>query len=82
MAVRSYCYLFLLTLLTGSKHELAEPFRRVPAGTKIVLTGAFDNSAQNPTIPTHRSKSIGEKQSWEEMFMGFYTWKNVEQGWI
>jgi hypothetical protein len=61
------------------KHELAEPLR-VPAGTKIVATGAFDNSAQNPYNPDPATEVTWGEQSWEEMFMGFYTWKNVEQG--
>ena len=61
------------------KHELAEPLR-VPAGTKIVATGAFDNSAQNPYNPDPSIEVNWGEQSWEEMFMGFYTWKNVEQG--
>jgi mono/diheme cytochrome c family protein len=61
------------------KHELAEPLR-VPAGTKIVATGAFDNSAQNPYNPDPSTEVTWGEQSWEEMFMGFYTWKNVEQG--
>ena len=61
------------------KHELAEPLR-VPAGTKIVATGTFDHSAQNPYNPDPSIEVNWGEQSWEEMFMGFYTWKNVEQG--
>lgn len=61
------------------KHELAEPLR-VPAGTKIIATGAFDNSSQNPYNPDPSSDIVWGEQSWEEMFMGFYTWQNVEEG--
>ena len=61
------------------KHELAEPLR-VPAGTKIIATGAFDNSSQNPYNPDPAAEVAWGEQSWEEMFMGFYTWKNVDQG--
>ncbi|GJM13000.1 MAG: thiol-disulfide isomerase [Pseudohongiella sp.] len=60
-------------------HELEEPLR-VPAGTKIVATGAFDNSSQNTFNPDPNSEINWGEQSWEEMFMGFYTWKNVDQG--
>lgn len=60
-------------------HELEEPLR-VPAGTKIVATGAFDNSSQNTFNPDPNSEIIWGEQSWEEMFMGFYSWKNVDQG--
>lgn len=60
-------------------HELETPVR-VPAGTKIVATGAFDNSSQNPFNPDPNSEINWGEQSWEEMFMGFYTWQNVDQG--
>jgi hypothetical protein len=60
-------------------HELAEPVR-VPAGTQIVATGAFDNSGQNPYNPDPSIEVNWGEQSWEEMFMGFYTWKEVNQG--
>jgi mono/diheme cytochrome c family protein len=60
-------------------HELETPLR-VPAGTKIVATGAFDNSTQNPYNPDPSSEIVWGEQSWEEMFMGFYTWQNVEEG--
>lgn len=60
-------------------HELEQPLR-VPAGTRIVAKGAFDNSSQNPFNPDPNSEINWGEQSWEEMFMGFYTWKNVDQG--
>lgn len=60
-------------------HELAEPVK-VPAGTQIVATGAFDNSGQNPYNPDPSIEVNWGEQSWEEMFMGFYTWKEVNQG--
>ncbi len=59
-------------------HELETPLL-VPAGTKIVATGAFDNSSQNPYNPDPNAEITWGEQSWEEMFMGFYTWKNVDQ---
>ena len=60
-------------------HELEEPLS-IPAGTKIVATGAFDNSSQNTFNPDANTEINWGEQSWEEMFMGFYTWKNVDQG--
>ena len=60
-------------------HELEEPYR-IPAGTQIIAEGAFDNSAQNPANPDPALEVNWGEQSWEEMFMGFYTWKNVDQG--
>ncbi|ALO45315.1 redoxin domain-containing protein [Pseudohongiella spirulinae] len=59
-------------------HELAEPLR-VPAGTKIIARGAFDNSAQNRFNPDPNTEVNWGEQSWEEMFMGFYEWKLVSQ---
>ena len=60
-------------------HELEEPLK-VPAGTKIIANGAFDNSSQNTYNPDPNSEITWGEQSWEEMFMGFYQWKNVDQG--
>lgn len=60
-------------------HSLEEPLL-VPAGTKIVANGAFDNSSQNDFNPDPNSPVYWGEQSWEEMFMGFYNWKNVDQG--
>ncbi|MEX0737765.1 MAG: hypothetical protein WD071_00325 [Pseudohongiella sp.] len=59
-------------------HELAEPLR-VPAGTRIVAQGAFDNSAQNRFNPDPDTEVNWGEQSWDEMFMGFYEWKLVSQ---
>lgn len=59
-------------------HELETPLR-VPAGTQIVATGAFDNSSQNEYNPDPNIEVHWGEQSWEEMFMGFYSWKNVDQ---
>jgi len=45
--------------------------RSLPAGTKIRVTGAFDNSSQNVWNPDpSRMVSWGD-QSWEEMFIGY-----------
>lgn len=60
-------------------HELETPLR-VPAGTQIVATGAFDNSSQNEFNPDPNIEVHWGEQSWEEMFMGFYSWKNVDKG--
>ncbi len=59
-------------------HELETPLR-VPAGTRIVATGAFDNSSQNEYNPDPNIEVHWGEQSWEEMFMGFYSWKNIDQ---
>ena len=60
-------------------HELEQPLR-VPAGTRIRATGAFDNSAQNKANPDPSIDLFWGEQSFEEMFMGFYAWKETNQG--
>lgn len=59
-------------------HQLEEPLL-VPAGTRIVSTGAYDNSAQNRFNPDPDSEVNWGEQSWEEMFMGFYGWMYADQ---
>ena len=55
-------------------HVLAEP-RRLSAGTRIVVRGAFDNSAANPQNPDpSRSVEWGE-QSFDEMFLGYLLYR-------
>jgi hypothetical protein len=56
-------------------YELETPLD-LPAGAQINVVGAFDNSAQNiynpnPTIPI----KWGE-QSWDEMFIGYFTYSD------
>jgi hypothetical protein len=54
-----------------TKYELAEP-RRVPAGTKVIATGAFDNSELNLENPDPASPVRWGEQSYEEMFIGYF----------
>jgi len=54
-------------------YRLAEP-KPLPAGTRIVATGGWDNSARNPYNPD-ASAAVGfGEQSWEEMFIGYFNW--------
>ena len=73
LSVPNYSFNWQLT------HSLEDPLF-VPAGTKIVARGAFDNSSQNPFNPDPNSTIYWGEQSWEEMFMGFYSWKEANQG--
>jgi hypothetical protein len=52
-------------------YYLKEP-RHVPAGTWVLITGAFDNSAANPANPDPNRRISFGKQSWDEMFIGFF----------
>jgi len=55
--------------------QLSYYFRQplhVPAGTWMLVTGAFDNSAANPANPDPNRRVAFGKQSWDEMFIGFF----------
>lgn len=60
------------------EYQLAEP-KLVPAGTRIVATGAFDNSEQNPANPDPSRDVPWGDQSWDEMFFGQVYYKFVDQ---
>lgn len=51
-------------------YQLKEPVF-LPAGTKIVTDGAFDNSTLNAFNPDSSAEVTWGEQSWEEMFLHF-----------
>lgn len=51
----------------------------VPAGTRIVATGAFDNSEQNKANPDPSRNVPWGDQSWDEMFFGQVYYKLADQ---
>lgn len=54
-------------------YELARPIRVVP-GTRLVATGWFDNSAQNPANPDPTRTVPFGMQSTDEMMIGYFNW--------
>jgi hypothetical protein len=52
-------------------YRLAQP-RLLPAGTRLVCAGYFDNSANNPRNPDPTAEVRFGEQSWEEMMIGFF----------
>ncbi len=46
--------------------------RFLPKGTKLLWTGYFDNSANNPRNPDPKAEVRWGEQSWEEMMVGFF----------
>ena len=54
-----------------NRYELEEP-RRLPAGTTLRCIAHYDNSAENPANPDPAATVRAGKQSWEEMFNGYY----------
>ena len=52
-------------------YYLQQP-RQVPAGSWLLVSGAFDNSALNPANPNPGKRVVFGEQSWDEMFIGFF----------
>jgi len=50
----------------------------IPAGTRLFVEGAFDNSADNSMNPDPAREVPWGQMSEDEMFFGAFTWKNVE----
>jgi hypothetical protein len=54
-------------------YRLAEP-KIIPAGSRIITDGIFDNSKYNAYNPDPTVMAKGGPQSWEEMFIGYITY--------
>ena len=50
-------------------YTLATP-KLIPAGSQIIVSGAFDNSSQNLANPDPTARVRWGDQSWMEMFVG------------
>ncbi len=57
-------------------YRLAEP-KRLPAGTAIRCTGAFDNSARNPENPDPTQRVRFGEQTDDEMFIGYFNYSEA-----
>lgn len=53
--------------------EMDEPVS-LPAGTKVKVTGAFDNSKYNPANPDPDKALTFGLQTWDEMFIGYFSY--------
>ncbi len=60
-------------------YRLAEP-KRVPAGTKVICTGAFDNSPQNPANPDSTKFVHFGEQTFDEMFICYLNYAELPSG--
>lgn len=54
-------------------YRLSEP-KFIPAGSRVVIEGAFDNSIYNPGASDPTVASVGGEQTWDEMFAGYLTY--------
>ncbi len=52
------------------QYELAEPLK-IPAGSKILGIGAYDNSPKNRWNPSPNLEVFWSEQSWDEMYQPF-----------
>jgi hypothetical protein len=55
------------------RYVLAKP-KRLPAGTLIRCLAIYDNSEDNPANPDPSQTVRAGKQSWDEMFNGYFEW--------
>ncbi|MDX1492419.1 MAG: hypothetical protein R3332_14160 [Pseudohongiellaceae bacterium] len=58
-------------------YRLNEPMT-IPAGSRVVVEGAFDNSQYNPGNPDPSVAALGGLQSWDEMFIGYFSYTEQE----
>ena len=56
---------------------LSEPLF-IAAGSKALVTGAFDNSLSNPSNPDPEKEVSFSHESWDEMFVGYLTYHLAE----
>ncbi len=59
-----------------TSYRFAQP-KRLPAGTTIRVTGAFDNSAQNLANPDPRATVRFGEQTSDEMFIGYINYTEL-----
>lgn len=59
-------------------YVLAEPLR-LPAGTRLVCSATFDNSAENRSNPDPKATVRWGDQSWEEMMIGIVMVRPVDR---
>jgi len=71
LSVPNYSYAWQPT------YALEEPML-LPAGTQVHVTGAFDNSEYNPANPDPSKELTFGLQSWDEMFIGYWTYHAAE----
>jgi peroxiredoxin len=57
-------------------YELTEPLF-VPAGSRVICSGTFDNSAMNPNNPDPSAAVRQGLQTTNEMFVGYVAWRSA-----
>ncbi|MDO9519864.1 MAG: hypothetical protein Q8K97_04730 [Pseudohongiella sp.] len=57
-------------------YRMAEPMV-IPAGSRVIVEGVFDNSQYNIGNPDPNVTVVGGLQSWEEMFIGYFSYTDL-----
>lgn len=60
-------------------YRLGTPLK-MPAGTRLVCSGSFDNSASNPANPDATATVRFGEQTTDEMFIGYFNYSSAEAG--
>jgi hypothetical protein len=58
-------------------YRLTAPMR-LPAGSRVMIEGAFDNSQYNLGNPDPEAVVKGGAQSWDEMFIGYFSYHKAD----
>ena len=59
-------------------YRLSQPML-LPAGSRVVIEGAFDNSQYNLGNPDPDATVRGGAQSWDEMFIGYFSYHKTRK---
>lgn len=59
-------------------YRLSQPMA-LPAGSRVLIEGAFDNSQYNLANPDPGAEVHGGAQSWDEMFIGYFSYHRQYQ---
>ena len=51
----------------------------LPAGSRVMIEGAFDNSQYNLGNPDPAAVVRGGAQSWDEMFIGYLSYNKTSK---
>jgi hypothetical protein len=57
-------------------YRMSEPMV-LPAGSRVVVEGFFDNSEYNTGNPDPNALVVGGLQSWDEMFIGYFSYTKM-----
>ena len=60
------------------RQYVLDPPLRLPAGTRLVVKAAFDNSAKNPANPDPKTWVYFGEQSFEEMLFGYFLYRELD----